>query len=342
MNNERLPDTQFIMDWVSGRPWFVSGQTSVMTAGSYNDLPAGGTLSSDSDLDLWCFHLETELPRQEKCVYEGTVFEACHFNIGMLGPNSVTDYQLAPNLISPTILADPYGKIAENVHRVKAEYRDIEAISARLEAVTQDCRMDLSRYAEKPESTLDLLLGSLSVPNCMLIASCERPTFRKAFAQSKSVCRKWNLSVLYQDLLGRLRFRELDPERVRNLLDMCVRILNESVKVKRSNFWGDFEIQPFRISQFELHDLAAIEEGMHTEMVLHILFMAYWGMLPIWMDADESATEEQQGLYDQILHTIGWHTPESRQGVAGELLEFHNEHWYPACVEVVRQLKTAP
>ena len=59
------------------------------------------------------------------------------------------------------------------------------------------------------------------------------------------MCRKWNLSVLYQDLLGHLRFRELDPERVRSLLDMCVRILNESVKIKRSNFWGDFEVQPF-------------------------------------------------------------------------------------------------
>ena len=158
----------------TGGPGILIVVTGIYNCRQSNDLPAGGTLSSDSDLDLWCFHPEEELPRQEKCVYEGTVFEACHFNIEILGPSSVTDYQLAPNLVSPTILADPYGKIAETVRRVKDEYRDNEAISARLEAATQDCRMHLSRYAEKPESTLDLLLGSLSVPNSMLIASCEQ------------------------------------------------------------------------------------------------------------------------------------------------------------------------
>jgi hypothetical protein len=316
-----ISSPEFLRGWVGNQPWFASGRTSVITAGSANDLAPGETLPADSDLDLWCFHDGAPLPRGWKQLVDGVTVETTHFAASRLLSSPETDFRLAPNLLNPTVLFDPRGDIARAVAAASALYRDPAVVARRTASAFEETREHLSRHAQAPDSTMDLLLGVLGLPNVMLVSACRRPTFRKAFIHARDLCRESGQEALYERLLAAAGFGGIDVRAARRMVSLCLEIAAASRGTTYEPFWGDFELQAFRADAFAGFVSRCIDNGDHREAVLQILFMAYWGMLPLWATGSAALAEAQE-RYDEIVRSAGWADTPMRVRRATELLAF--------------------
>ncbi|MCM3703760.1 hypothetical protein [Paenibacillus macerans] len=217
-------------------------------SGSTVDLPNDAPMSPSSDIDLMVVTAQTEPPpKPGKFLFENTLLEVTYLSWSQLASaeNVLTDYHLAGNFRTDTIIADPTGRLRKLQKEVAPRFAERPWVRRRCENARERVERGLRSIdpsAPWHDQVTAWLFPTGIMTHVLLTAALRNPTVRLRYLAARQVLADYELSARYPELLRLLGCTQLGPQQAESHLDALARTFDAAAEHARTPFFFSSDI----------------------------------------------------------------------------------------------------
>lgn len=259
--------------WVMEEAAGVPGFRGAFFAGSTNWLPDDAHLPATSDLDVTVVLADPDPPEKPgKFVYGDVLLEVSYLPDERLrSPEAVLgDYHLAGGFRTPSIIADPSGRLGELQAAVSRDYARRRWVQERCEHARDNVLRHLrSLDASGPfhDAVTAWLFGTGVTTHVLLVAGLKNPTVRRRYVAARELLAEYGGLDLYEELLGLLGCARLGRGRVEEHLASLTDAFDAAKAVADAPFFFVSDISDVARPVAIDGSRELIENGQHREAV---------------------------------------------------------------------------
>lgn len=297
--------------WVLAEAAKAPGFCGAFFHGSTNWLAGDAVLAATSDLDLMVVLADPEPPNKPgKLVFEHIVLDVSYISRDQL--RSAGDVlgvsHLAGSFRTPSIIADPTGRLAPLQQAVAAEYARRRWVRKRCEHASGKILHNLRGLDEAApfhDGAVAWLFATGVTTHVLLVAGLRNPTVRRRYAAVRQLLVDYRQPDFYIALLELLGCAGMDRQRVEKHLDALGEVFDVAKTLIKTPFAFAADIselgRPIAIDGSR----ELIERGLHREAVFWIVATYSRCMNVLYHDAPPELGERFGAAYRQLLGDLG-------------------------------------
>ncbi|NOZ27798.1 MAG: hypothetical protein GXP39_07070 [Chloroflexi bacterium] len=300
-------------EWVRDHGSQTPGFCGAHLMGALNHLPKNTPFPSYKDVDLNLVLKELQTSEPWEISYKGLILECGRVSVERYRSPEVvlSDPGLAPNLVTNSILSDPFGMLTELHAVVSREYPRRKWVLARYEAEKKRALQGLQGI-ERANSLVEILVNLYSliggITGTIAVADLKPPTHRRCLIVMREVLEAYGEVELEEEVLGLLGFAQLGRADVEGYLQECIEAFDRAVEVTRTPVPAGFKLHPYVRPYMVEGAREMINEGYHREAMYWILLFWAISNTAIQLDAPEGEKDYYQAKFGRFLSDIGWGT----------------------------------
>jgi hypothetical protein len=299
-------------EWVTGYSSQVPGFAGAYFFGGITQLPLDAFFPAYRDVDIVLVTTEGKRPFEENLEidYCGLMLE-----VGFLGteehrsPEAIlSDPELAPNLVSSPLLADPLNLLRPLQESTIERYAQEQWVRARCDVAKQDIFQASAALGESQTSGDRLYHLWRCVSYCsglLALASLRKPTHRRSLVLLHEIVSAQGRPDLHEDALRLWGAVDMSPERVAELLQEAGHAYDRALAVKRTPSAGDFKLRPHLRPYFMEATQEIIDEGYYREATFWILIAYLVAYVALMIDASPEEQGTFQASWDRVCDELG-------------------------------------
>jgi hypothetical protein len=301
-------------EWVEENASQAPGFCGAHLAGAITKMPKDAPFPIYRDVDV---NIVVKGPKripifQQKLLYKGVLLECIFY--GLEGYNSpevvLSNPMFAHRLAVESVISDPTGMLTKLQRSVAQDYSQRRWVQARCESSKRSIMEDLDKMnqADSPTDAWVSLAWLVShLGTLIAVAHLKPPTVRRCFALTKELLQSQGKLALHETVLKLCGYAHIDRGQVESYLQECVTAFERAVEVKRTPFYGDFNIHSYVRPYLVEGSQEMIDEGNHREAMFWITFFHYLANVTIQNDAPEAEKPQYQAGFEQLLSGLGLH-----------------------------------
>lgn len=297
--------------WVMSVATALPGFAGAFTAGSIHWLPDEAHLPATSDVDLWVVFAD-DSPRGKpgKFLYQGVVLEVSYLAMTQLqSPEQILgDYHLAGTFRTPTIIADPTGRLTHLQTAVAQGYAQRPWVRRRCEQASDKVLLNLQTVATIApwhDLVMAWLFAAGVTTHVLLVAGLRNPTVRRRYVAVYELLRDYNQHAFYEPLLALLGCATMKRTQVEAHLTALTAVFDVAKTVIKTPFFFAADIsdvgRPIAIEGS--HELIAA--GYHREAIFWIVATYSRCQKVLYQDATAEVQAHFTPGYQRLLADLG-------------------------------------
>lgn len=318
-------------EWVRENVSEVPGFYGAHLAGSITQMPKDAPFPIYIDVDI---SIVVQDPRQisspqQKLLYKGVLLEYVFYGLaGYRSPEVVlSNPMVAHTLAVESVISDPTGLLTELQRSVARNYSQKRWVQARCESLKRsiaECLDKMSRVNSPTEAFKSLgwfvsYLGAL-----IAVAHLKPPTVRKSLVLMRELLQSHGKLALHETVLQLCGYAHMNQRQVESYLRECIAAFDRAVKVKRTPFFGDYNIHSYVRPYLVEGGQEIIDKGYYREVMFWISLFHYLANVAIQNDASETEKSQYQAGFERLLSGLGLYPLndwQSRLQLAGNIAE---------------------
>jgi hypothetical protein len=295
--------------WVSEQLARTPGETRcVFTHGSINWMADDEPFPPSSDVDI-AFVVPEVAPgrhRVFKRTCDGIAIEAFYLPIDRLtsADSLLTDFALAPNLVSTTALFDPNHLVEELKRSMQREFPRRYWMRLRCRALRQHALSIIAAFAESDSLVYLNAVACLAVramAQMALLADLRNPTVKKALVKARDVLSAYGVADEQQELLRVARYTDLDAGAILGVTSRCRQTLTDASRLLRTPFIGDNCVTVCSLPALDIDVPTCVASGTGREIFLWVETLYAHAMIALQNDAPAALLEAATRIYHEDL-----------------------------------------
>ena len=310
---------QLAREWVEGYGANHPEFRGAHLMGGITSLPQSAEFPPTTDLDLAILVETASQPPQAPIeeFYRGMPIEAGLRSVELYGSPEVVlaNPDLASNLAVDSIIADPYGLLAQIQPLVSAEYARPRWVMARCEVEKEQALAALGRAAQATtpaEFHVAMFWALTYLSGLITVASVRPPTHRKCLVLLRELLRAQGMDDLYEETLSIGGFAHLSATQVSTYQMHQAAAFARAVEIHRTPSPGDFKFKPhlhaYIVDGFDV----MIKQGDHREAMLWVCCFLDICTRAIKNDGPAAEGARYSRILSELFDLLGVATPGSR------------------------------
>lgn len=283
------------------------------------------TLSADTpfppyrDIDLNVVVAGTRAVEVHDIPYRGRLLE-----YGLLGWQAyasaeavLSSPELAPNLVAPTILADPWGRLGPLQRVVAQEFtqrRWVVARCAGMRRAVDQLLATLPTTATRGGAYFGLVRLVVDLAGAVALAALRPPTHRRALIVQHELLAQHDVLPLHEAALDVLGVAHFDADRAESYLGAAAAAFDRAVTVRRTPIPYGFKLQAHVRPYMLEGSQEMISAGYPREAMIWIAGTLVLANQTIQLDAPAEERPVFQASVDQLLDEAGLRAPGALAG----------------------------
>jgi len=322
-------------DWVVEQGGKTPGYVGAFFHGSVNWLSDDAVLAPTSDLDIMLVLEDAEPPvKPGKFCYRGVMLEASYLSVDAVqSPQQVLgEYNLAGSFHTPSVIADPTGRLVPLQQAVEAEYANEEWVRAR---AWQACNKVVNTLANLDESApyheqvMRWLFGTGIMTHVLLAAGLRNPTVRLRYTAVRNLLEVYGRLDVHEELLDALGCAQIRPVQVEAHLQAMTSAFDAAKDVTATPFFFASDISDLARPIAIDGSWQLIKQGLHREAVFWIVATFSRCMMIFQADAPH-LLNQHQAAYRALVYDLGIDSFEDMRVRSNHTIEMLPALWQAA------------
>jgi hypothetical protein len=319
----------YTREWIEENARQMPGFVGAHLMGGVLAMPKHALFPLASDLDFNIVCEDVGESRTYDVAYKGLILEYSVVDAGQYraADQVLANPELACNLATDGILADPRGLLAPLHQEVAAQYACRRWVRARCEyekRVVLQALDGLSHTSAPHEAPWPTLNAALFCSGLLAEASLRPPTHRRSLVLLRDVLGMHGRADLHEALLRLIGFADMTQPRVAGYLDDCAAAFDRASAVTRTPVPFQYKFQPHVHPYIVDGAREMIEQGNHREAMFWIAGFLTFANTAIQADAPAEDRQIFQSKVDRLIDDMGFRTMadiQARAAAARDLAE---------------------
>ncbi|NJO84547.1 MAG: hypothetical protein HC828_18440 [Blastochloris sp.] len=297
--------------WVLEEAGKIPGFAGAFYHGSTNWLPDDADLPATSDVDIMVVLADSEPPvKLGKFLYRAVLLEVSYLPQDQLqAPAQILgNYHLAGSFCTPSIIADPSGRLTPLQTAVARDYAKRQWVTKRCEHA-RDKVLNNLQALDEPAPFHDLVTAWLFaagvVTHVLLVAGLKNPTVRQRYVAVRALLTDYGHLDVYQPLLELLGCAQMSRERVEQHLVALADVFDVAKAVIKTPFFFASDISDSARPIVIDGSRALIEQGLHREAIFWMVATYSRCQKVLHHDAPIELQERYAPGYAHLLADLG-------------------------------------
>lgn len=319
---------RWVAEEFSGTPGFYGA----FLHGSINSLAGNDALPDGSDLDLIVvIENPDSAPKPGKRPVQGAVLDVSYLPTSQVqSPESILGQShLATSFRSPSVVADPSGRLTGIQAAVSQSFAEREWVVRRVEHTLDKIRHQFTLDLSDPfhEQVISWIFPAGITTHVLLVAGLKNPTVRKRYLAVRELLAEYGHSSFYEELLELVGCRQMSRSRAQRRLDALTEAFDASSACIRTPFPFASDIselgRPISIGGTQ----ELISSGNHREAVFWLVVTYSRCQAVLYRDAPPELRLTYDGGYRALLGDLGITSPDDLQRRKREVIRFLPRTW---------------
>jgi hypothetical protein len=307
-------------EWVEENANPIPGFYGAFFYGSVANMPKDATYYTNKDVDIYIvMEDKKQVPFiQDKIIYKNVLLECVFHNAEELSSvNAVlSDPENAHNLFMGNIILDPKGLLRNLNQSILKEYNHKKWVKARCEREKEWVLNNIQEMSEERSSYgtfIKLWFSILYLAGLITVAHLRSPTVRRCLVLVKELLNSHEKPELHEDILKVFGSSLMSKNQVDLYLQICMQVYDRATEIRRTPFYGDFNIHSYLHPYVFDGAKEMIDEGNHREAVFWIAISHLLAYTAIINDGTEEEKQKYWSGLDDLLNGLGIGTPDDWQ-----------------------------
>jgi hypothetical protein len=297
--------------WVIEEASKVPGFYGALYAGSTNWLPDEAVFPSTSDVDVWVVLADPAPPgKLGKFIYRDVVLEVSYLTSDQVRSSEqiLGDYHMAGGFRTPSIIADPSGRLTELQAAVSRDFAKRQWVYKRCEHAKNRVLRNLRSLNESEafhDQVTAWLFATGVTTHVLLVAGLRNPTVRQRYVAVRELLADHGRLDFYEILLKMLGCAQMSRESVAHHLAALTDVFDAAKAVIKTPF-------PFASDISDIARPIAIdggrdllERGYHREAIFWMVATYSRCQKVLYHDAPAEMQDRFTPGYRQLLGDLG-------------------------------------
>jgi hypothetical protein len=297
--------------WVIEEASKVPGFCGALYAGSTNWLPDEAVFSPTSDVDVWVVLADPAPPAERgKFICRDVVLEVSYLASDQVRSSEqiLGDYHMAGSFRTPSIIADPSGRLTELQAAVSRDFAKRRWVYRRCEHAENRVLRNLRSLNESEpfhDQVTAWLFATGVTTHVLLVAGLRNPTVRQRYVAVRELLADYGRLDFYETLLKMLGCAQMSRERVADHLAALTDVFDAAKAVVKTpfSFASDISDTARPITIDGGWDL--LERGYHREAVFWMVATYSRCQKVLYHDAPAEMRDRFAPGYRQLLGDLG-------------------------------------
>ena len=297
--------------WVVEEASSTPGFSGAFYAGSTNWLSDDAILPATSDLDLWVV-LADPNPREKlgKFIYRDVLLEVSYTSFDQLGsPESILgDYHMAGSFRTPSIIADPSGRLTKIQAAVSKDYAKRRWVQKRCEHARDRVLRNLQSLSESElfhDQVASWLFATGVTTHVLLVAGLKNPTVRRRYVAVRELLTDYRRLDFYETLLELLGCAQISRARVEQQLVALTDVFDVAKTIVKTPFFFAADLSDIARPVAIDGSRELIEAGYHREAIFWMVATYSRCQKVLYHDAPTELRDRFSSGYRDLLGDLG-------------------------------------
>lgn len=297
--------------WVIKEASKAPGFFGALYAGSTNWFSDEAVFPSTSDVDVWVVLADPDPPaKPEKFICRDVILEVSYLpNDQLLSSDQILgDYHMAGSFRTPSIIADPSGRLTKLQAAVSKDFANRQWVYKRCEHAKNRVLRNLQVLNESEpfhDQVTAWLFATGVTTHVLLVAGLRNPTVRRRYLAARELLADYGHLDFYETLLKMLGCVQMSRESVAHHLAALTDVFDAAKAIVKT---------PFRFAS-DISDIARpitidgswdlVERGYHREAIFWMVATYSRCQKVLYHDAPAELQDRFSPGYRQLLGDLG-------------------------------------